>query len=160
VQVTLSNKGNYGVRAILDLAHAYGGPRRKAREIAQMMRVPQNFLAIILAELVRAGLLNATAGKEGGYTLARPPRGISLLEVVEAVEGPIVLTECLLRGISCGQDGYCAAHEAWSSAQSALMARLARVSFADLARADSALRGTGAEAGTPAAPGRRSGKPS
>jgi Rrf2 family protein len=147
MQITLGNKGDYAVRAILDLAHAYGHGRRKAREIADEMRIPQNYLAIILSEFVRAGLLVATAGKEGGYALARPPEEISLLEVVELAEGPVTLERCLLRGIPCGRNGYCAAHEAWGGAQDALVARLADTTFRDLARADDALRGSGAEAG-------------
>jgi Rrf2 family protein len=146
--MTLGRKGDYAVRAVLDLSHSYGHGRRKAREIADQMRIPQNYLAIILSEFVRAGLLHATAGKEGGYALARPPEEISLLEVVELAEGPVSLERCLLRGIPCGRNGYCAAHEAWSSAQDALSARLADTSFRDLALADDALRGSGAEAGS------------
>jgi Rrf2 family protein len=147
MQITLGSKGDYAVRAVLDLAHSYGHGRRKAREIAERMHIPQNYLSIILSEFVRAGLLVATAGKEGGYELARPPEEVSLLEVVELAEGPVSLDRCLLRGIPCGRSGYCAAHEAWGSAQAALAARLAKTTFRDLARADEALRGTGAEAG-------------
>jgi len=142
MQITLGNKGDYAVRAILDLAHAYGQGRRKAREIAEEMRIPRNYLSIILAELVHAGLITATAGKDGGYELARRPTQISLLEVVEVVEGPVTLERCLLRGIPCGGNGYCAAHETWSSAQEGLSKRLARTSFARLAREDDLLRGT------------------
>jgi Rrf2 family protein len=149
MQITLSSKGDYAVRAVLDLAKAYGR-RRKAREIAEAMLIPQNYLAIILAELVRADVLVASAGKDGGYMLARPPREISLLDVVEIAEGSVSLEQCLLRGIPCGERGYCAVHEAWSAAQTALTTKLARTSFAQLARADDALRGTGAAAGRPA----------
>jgi Rrf2 family protein len=148
MQITLGSKGNYAVRAILDLSHSYGRGRRKAREIAEAMHIPQNYLSIILSEFVLAGLLVATAGKEGGYELVRPPEDISLLEIVEIAEGPVKLEHCLLRGIPCGRNGYCAAHEAWGSAQRALTARLAETNFRELARQDEALRGSGAEAGS------------
>lgn len=134
VHIALSHRGDYAVRAVLDLAQHYGHGRRKTREIAGAMHIPQNYLSQILADLVSRGLLHATAGQAGGYELTRPPAQISLLAVVELAEGPVSLQRCMLRGIPCGSDGYCAAHEAWAAAQGALSDRLAATTFADLAR--------------------------
>lgn len=136
MQITIGRRGDYAVRAVLDLAHAYGNGRRKTREIAATMEIPRNYLPQIMAELVSAGLLLATAGKSGGYELARPPSQITLLDVVELMDGPITLSRCLLRGIPCGTDGYCAAHEAWAEAQAALAGSLASTTFEELARRD------------------------
>jgi Rrf2 family protein len=141
MEIVLGRKGDYAVRAVLDLAQHYGGGRRKAREIASAMRIPPSYLPQILAELVRAGLMVATAGKDGGYELAGPPGDITLLDVVEVAEGPVALQRCLLRDVPCARAGYCAAHDTWASAQRALTDRLAATTFADLVRKDAARRG-------------------
>jgi Rrf2 family protein len=138
VKVTLGKKGDYSVRAILDLAMYYRGGRRKAQEIATSMRIPEKFLAQILADLVRSGLIAATAGPDGGYELRRPPSQIRLLDVVEAAEGQIELQECVLRGIPCGGSDTCAVHEVWSEAQEAMSRRLRRTTFAQIVRRESA----------------------
>lgn len=147
MEISLSHRGDYAVRAVLDLAAHYGTGLRKAREIAEDMRIPKNFLSLILADLVREGILDATAGRSGGYVLALPPHEISLLRIVEIADGEITLKQCLLRGIPCGSDGYCAAHDAWAAAQDALTARLASTNFATLAIANARLHGTPAAAG-------------
>jgi Rrf2 family protein len=157
VNITLSRRGDYAIRAILDVALHHGAGRRKTREIAEAMNVPPNYLSQILAILVRKGLLVAAAGQDGGYELARPPQDVSLLDVVEAVEGPATLQRCLLRGIPCGSDGTCAVHAAWSGAQQALTDRLAATTFAALAANGNALRAdTPTPPSSPAPAGRAS----
>jgi Rrf2 family protein len=133
MQASLGRKGDYSVRAVLDLAR-HGGARRKAREIAGEMDIPLRYLTQILASLVQHGLLAAVAGPTGGYTLARPPQDISLLEVVEAAEGPITLEQCVLRGGPCSWQDSCPVHIPWARAQAAMATQLAATSFADLAR--------------------------
>lgn len=138
MKITLSKKGDYSVRAVLDLAVHYRKGRRKAQEIATSMRIPKKYLARILADLARSGLITATAGPGGGYELERPPSRIRLLEVVEASEGPIELRECVLRDVPCEAGQTCAVHEAWSEAQRAMEARLRKTTFAQIARRESA----------------------
>ncbi len=134
MKISLGKKGDYSVRAVLDLAMSYREGRRKAQEIATSMRIPRNYLARILADLVRSGLITATAGRDGGYELTRAPSQIRLLDVVEAAEGRIELRDCLLRGIPCGSSGTCSVHEAWAEAQEAMMQRLRRATFAEIVR--------------------------
>jgi Rrf2 family protein len=130
------------VRAVLDLARHHN-ERRKAREIAGEMDIPARYLTQILANLVQHGLLDAVAGPTGGYNLARPPKEISLLEVVEAAEGPIKLEQCVLRSGPCTWEDTCPVHIPWGRAQNALAEELAATSFADLVRSASEI-----EAGT------------
>ncbi|MFN8422665.1 MAG: Rrf2 family transcriptional regulator [Anaerolineae bacterium] len=134
MQISLSKRGDYAVRAVLDLARHEGDGRRKTREIAAAMNIPAGYLSQILAALVQSGLVVATAGRDGGYRLARPADAVSLLDVIRAIDGPVGVQECLLRGIPCGADGFCAVHEAWSRAQEALNEELASTRFAELAR--------------------------
>lgn len=139
MQMTLGSKGDYSVRAVLDLARAHKGSRRKAREISDKMDIPPKYLPQVLGDLIRAGLVESVAGPGGGYTLARPPGEISLLDVVEAAEGPVRNTKCLMRGGPCHWDDACSVHAAWAEAQEKMAAQLARTSFAELARRDAAM---------------------
>lgn len=134
MKLTLEKSGDYAVRAVLDLALHYGMGRRKNREIAEAMDVPSSYLAQLLAKLVRAGVVQATAGQDGGYELAREPADVTLLEVVQAVE-ETSLRECVLRGGPCRLDGTCAVHDAWADAREALQAQLGATSFASIAEA-------------------------
>jgi Rrf2 family transcriptional regulator, iron-sulfur cluster assembly transcription factor len=140
MRLELGRRGDYAVRAMVDLARNHdGGGRRKTRDIAEAMDVPPGYIPQILAVLVRAGLAESEAGPSGGYRLARPPATISLLDVIVAVEGDISSTECVLRGGPCRWEGVCAVHEPWSRAQEALRGELAAATLEDVARADAAL---------------------
>jgi len=136
MRIELGRKGDYAVRATLSIARWQHAGRRKAREVAAEMDIPARYLPQILAELVRAGLLRATAGPDGGYTLARPAAETSLLEVVEAAEGPLRTDVCVLRGGPCDWDAVCPLHVIWSDAERALRDRLEAATFADLASLD------------------------
>lgn len=140
MQLELGRRADYAIRAVVDLARHHGGDGRvKAREIADDMAIPRNFVPQILAELVRAGVVESVAGRSGGYRLRRPPAEISLLEVVVAVDGDITSRECVLRGGPCRWDDVCAVHVPWSRAQEALRDQLARTSFQEIAEIDAAL---------------------
>lgn len=141
MQVTLGKRGDYSVRAVLYLARHHGTGRRKAREIASEMDIPERYLPQILANLVRHGLLVAVAGPDGGYALSREPVEISLLEVVEAAEGPLVLETCLLRGGPCDWEDACPMHAPWRRAQDALIGHLRDTTFRELADRDRAIEG-------------------
>lgn len=138
MKVTHGKRGDYAVRAVLDIARheQRQGPRRKTREIAEAMSIPPAFLPQILADLVRAGVLTAAAGQHGGYALARPAAAISLLDVMEAAEGELGLTACVLRDVPCSTNGYCEVHGAWRAAQDELRASLGHTNFEVLANTD------------------------
>ena len=131
MQATLGRKGDYSVRAVLDISN-HGGIRRKSREIAEEMDIPSRYLPQILANLVDHGILTAAAGPTGGYVLARPAEEISLLDVVQAAEGPIRIDQCVLRGGPCDWGESCPIHVPWNNAISGFTDRLSETSFADL----------------------------
>lgn len=140
MRLELGRRGDYAVRAMVDLARSHDrGGRRKTRDIAEAMAIPPGYIPQILAVLVRAGLAESEAGPAGGYRLARSPETISLLDVIVAVEGDMSSTECVLRGGPCRWEGVCAVHEPWSRAQEALRAELAAATLEEVARADAAL---------------------
>jgi len=121
---------------MLVLARAYGDGRRKARHIAGTMDIPVRYLPQVMAPLVKVGLVQATAGPDGGYELTRQPGAITLLEVVEAAEGPIAGDRCLLEGGPCDWAQVCPVHEAWDRAHRILAGELRHTTFEDLARND------------------------
>lgn len=131
MQLVLGKRGDYAIRAVLDIA-AHQGSRRKAREISVRMSIPQKYLSRILADLVRAGVLRATAGQDGGYELVAPPGSVALLDVIEAVDGPTELRECLLRGTPCNTGHTCSLHDPWVEAEGAMLARLRATKFEQL----------------------------
>jgi Rrf2 family iron-sulfur cluster assembly transcriptional regulator len=131
VRLNLTRQADHALRAMAWMTGQPRGARRKAAEIAGAAGIPLPYAARILARLQREGLLDARAGHDGGYALVRSPADVTLLEVIEAIEGPLRSSSCLLRDGRCGGGGYCALHHAWSSAQSALREALADTSLAD-----------------------------
>jgi Rrf2 family protein len=131
MRLELTRRGDYAVRAMLALAARPDAERTTVREIAAAMDIPAGFLPRVMADLARAGLVTSIIGRSGGYALARPAARISLLEVVEAVEGDSRRTRCVLRGGPCGRDGHCQVHDVFFAAQDAMLATLAGATLAD-----------------------------
>ena len=136
MRVDLTRRGDYAIRAMLDLARHDHSGRRSVREIAATMDIPVRFLPQVMGDLVRAGLVEAQAGRTGGYRLRRPAIAISVLDVVEAIEGESRIRTCVLRGGPCGLDGSCDVHAVFAAAQDGLNAPLASTSLAELAGRD------------------------
>ncbi len=133
-----TRRTDYGIRALLYLA-LREGERVKAAEIAENMDVPIGFLHQVLQELQRTRLVTSRPSRSGGYSLAKSPDDITILEIVEALEGPIQADECALRGGPCHWGDVCALHWVWSSAQDALATQLASATLRKVAEDDRAL---------------------
>lgn len=135
MHLELTRRGDYAVRAMLALARAGDVGPTSVRAIATAMDIPAAFLPQVMGALGRAGLVASRTGRAGGYTLTRPPAAISLLDIIEAVEGDSRRTSCVLRGGPCGRDGHCLAHAVFTAAQQALLDRLADATLQDVAGA-------------------------
>ena len=138
MKLTPTNRTDYGIRALLHLAN-HDGSRVKAADIGAAMGIPTGFLQQVLQELQRAHLVSSRPGPSGGYQLARAPADITILEIVETLEGPIETSECALRGGPCHWDQVCALHWVWSSARAALSGSLQEATLARVAADDRAL---------------------
>ena len=148
MDVTLSKRGDYVMRAAICLARGFGDGRpRKIREVVEATDVPRSFASQILSDLVKAGIANSRAGRDGGYRLTRAPADITVLEVVEAAEGQLHLDRCALGEGPCRWQAVCPLHETWSEAAVALRQLLASVTLEAVADRDAAI-----EAGTYAVP--------
>ncbi len=128
----LSRRADYGVRAMLDIASQSPKNRLVVSEIAERQRIPVHFLAKIMPRLARAGLVRTSLGVGGGVTLATPADQISLLQIIQAIDGPLRLNLCSLdpQQCECSQD--CAALEVWCRAQAQLNETLAQTRLGDL----------------------------
>ena len=129
----ISRRTDYGVRVILDLATHTARERASTQEIAERQNIPSPFLAKIVSQLSLAGLVTTYRGAGGGVTLARPAAEISLLQVIEALEGPIRLNRCLTEPDACPQNGSCPVHDIWAKAQREMVHPLNYTTFDDLA---------------------------
>lgn len=132
MRLRLTKRTDYAIRACLLLA-VTPDVAVSSRRIAERMDIPDRFLPQVLADLGRAGLVDATAGKNGGYRLRREPATLTLLELVEAVEGPTRSEQCVLEDRACDDGRPCALHPVWSAAQSAFLRVLASTSLAEIA---------------------------
>ena len=130
MQLSLKRKGDYAVRAMISVGRHYGTGLRQARQISTEMHIPYKTLTLILAGLVAEGLLEANHGPKGGYRLARDPSEISLLDIVEAAEGPATFDHCVLRDGPCDWEETCPVHDIWARTQDALIRELASTSLA------------------------------
>jgi len=126
----ITRQADYAVRAVLYLAHLDHTERAATSTIAQEQRIPPSFLAKIVSQLSIAGLLHTSRGARGGVMLAREPKDITLLEVVEAIDGPIQLNECVGDEGTCSFGDDCPLHSVWCQAQDELVKRLKSTNFA------------------------------
>ena len=97
----ITRQADYAIRAVLYVAKLGGNQRAATRQIAQEQHIPPSFLAKIISQLSIAGLLQTTRGAHGGVMLARASENITLLDIVEAIDGPIALNECVNDKDSC-----------------------------------------------------------
>jgi Rrf2 family protein len=128
----ITRQADYAVRAILYLARTNGSQRAATSQVAQEQHIPPSFLAKIISQLSIAGLLHTSRGARGGVTLARAPKDITLLEVIEAIDGPIMLNECVGDSSTCTFDEDCPLRPVWCEAQNELVTRLKSTNFEQL----------------------------
>ena len=128
----LTRQADYAVRAVLHLARIGNSDRAATSTVAKEQHIPPSFLAKIISQLAIAGLLHTSRGARGGVMLARDAKDITLLEVVEAIDGPIRLNECVGREGACTFDESCPIKPIWCDAQEELVSRLRETNFADM----------------------------
>jgi Rrf2 family protein len=129
----ITRQADYAIRAVRYLARQGENQRAATSTVAREMKIPPSFLAKIISQLSIAGLLHTSRGARGGVSLAREAKAISLLDVVEAIDGPILLNECVGDPAGCQFTEDCAMHPIWQEAQETLVKRLRETTFASLA---------------------------
>lgn len=125
----ITRQADYALRAILYLAQLETNQRAATSQIAEEQHIPPSFLAKIISQLSIAGLIHTSRGARGGVSLARPPEAISVLEVVEAIDGPIALNECSQSPDACPFGENCPLRSLWCGTQNELVEKLRKTSF-------------------------------
>ncbi len=128
----ISTKGRYGLRILLDLALHDSGEPRLSRDIAGSQQISEKYLSRLIIALREAGLVRAIRGARGGFRLRKQPAEISLLEVVEAMEGPLSIVDCVRCPAQCGRAEACATRSAWAEINTAIRDRMSRVTLQEI----------------------------
>jgi Rrf2 family cysteine metabolism transcriptional repressor len=145
--VVLSQKSQYAVRAVFELAKRQGSGPVKTSCIAQAQCIPSRFLENILGELRQAGVVESVRGKEGGYLLARNLGQFSVGEVIRLMQGPLSVVDCTGVGDASGPGRECALRPGcvllpvWEKAHGAMMEAFDETSFEDLVDQERAASG-------------------
>ncbi|TMB99102.1 MAG: Rrf2 family transcriptional regulator [Chloroflexi bacterium] len=135
----ISTKGEYGIRALIELTNRYGEARPiQSSEIASRQKVPESYLEQLLTTLRRAGFIRSVRGPQGGHALIRPPGEIRVSDVIEALEGSIMLVDCLDETSQCNKNGGCAQRDMWAAVREAILGVLENTTIADLAERERA----------------------
>lgn len=139
--MNLSQRCQYTVRAVLELAKRYGQGPVSAAEIASRQAIPQRFLEVILNELKPTGLVESRRGVQGGYYLTHSPNRITVGQVIRLVDGPLdpVRCESDQPHASCPLMGKCALSDLWNQAREAVEAVYDATTFQDLAEREKAI---------------------
>ena len=122
----LTRAADYAVRVMVHLAGLPPSARVSRGDLSVAADCPEQFLAKVLQNLTRAGLVMSHRGNTGGFELDETHRSASVLEVIEAIEGPIRLNICLSSDHACSRQSWCPAHTVWGDAQEAHDRRTAR----------------------------------
>src|SRR6187455_1521755 len=131
----LSKKADYALIAMNHLARKQGSPTAStsARDIAERYDIPIELMAKVLQRLVRTGLLASTQGTRGGYTLSRPPKSISIADVIQAIDGPFTVTACSTEKHDCEQYSKCSVRDPLWQLRERIVAALSTVTLSEMA---------------------------
>jgi len=129
----ISRRVDYAVRIMIELG-LHEGEFMSAQRLSTRTDVPKSFLHKISVDLSKADLVRTQAGPRGGLTLGRPAAQINMLQIVEAVNGPVCLNVCLIRPQECKRDRYCPGHDFWGRIQLSLVQQLEAATLAQLVK--------------------------
>jgi Rrf2 family protein len=130
----ITRQADYALRAMLYLANHDPTKNAATSDIARIQHIPSSFLAKIISQLSIAGLIKTFRGASGGVAMARTPDKISLLEVVEAIDGPIALNECTGNVAACSFGDDCPLRPLWCETQAELVNKLKETNFAQFVK--------------------------
>jgi Rrf2 family iron-sulfur cluster assembly transcriptional regulator len=135
-RMRINTTTRYGVRALFDMVHNNRGRPTQIKDISRRQKISERYLEQIFARLLKAGLLKSKRGPRGGYMLARDPAEVSIVDVIEAAQGPIIPVACLAQDGTgdneCPLRPHCVTRHVWRETQRLLVAYFSSVTIADL----------------------------
>ena len=126
----ITRQADYALRAMIYLAKLDPTQRAATSQIAEEQKIPPSFLAKIISQLSIAGLIHTSRGARGGVSMARSPEEVSVLEVVEAIDGPISLNDCTGDPSACPFGEDCPLRPLWCETQAEMVNSLRKTTFA------------------------------
>src|SRR5690242_16575817 len=135
IRMIYSRSAEYAIRAFVHLAQVPEGKYAMVKNIAEQEDIPAHFLAKILQQLARKGLLRSSKGPTGGFALRVDAGDVRLLDIVEALDGLAPYQQCASGLSECNDDMPCSMHDSWVALRSRIMDYLGKNSIADLAKA-------------------------
>jgi len=136
----ITRAGEYGVLGLMNLARRSPGQMAMIDEVSRTERIPKSFLAKIFQSLAKAGLVRSVRGAGGGFVLIKDPAQVSVLEIIEAIEGKIVFQRCKQLKPDCDHAGGCALCGLFEQAQDGVKDVLLRTTLVDLIRQQETLQ--------------------
>jgi Rrf2 family protein len=130
----LSTRGRYGVRFMVDLASHYGKGPIFLTDVVARQNISQKYLGHLIRPLKAKGLINSQRGVKGGYVLAKPPSKITLKDVIEVVEGPLCLVDCVENAAACNRSATCIFRDVWSETSQEIAKTFASVTLSTLVK--------------------------
>ena len=131
----ISTKGRYGLRILIDLATHDPAKPRLIRDIAQSQQISEKYISRLVIDLRRAKLIRSVRGVNGGFHLARNPEGITLLEILETMEGPISVVDCVRSPEKCKRQALCPARDIWTELNDGIRQLTRRITLDDILNA-------------------------
>ena len=136
----ISTRARYGLRLMLDLALKHGKGPIFLKEVSRSQEISEKYLSNLINPLKATGLLEATRGVHGGYVLGKAPTEITMKDIVQAVEGPVCLVDCVEKPSVCNRASLCIAHELWREAADGIARVLEKYTLADMVERQKAKR--------------------
>jgi len=130
--MTVSTKGRYGLRLLLDIALHQEHGAVNLNDIAKRQQISSKYLWQVVNPLKAGGIVRVTRGARGGYMLARPAERITLCDVLELLEGPLALADCVASRASCERSADCVTREIWSELTTVIRNTLRGIALADI----------------------------
>jgi Rrf2 family transcriptional regulator, cysteine metabolism repressor len=129
----LSTKGRYGVKAMFELALHHGDEPVSIKTIAEKQNISEYYLEQLFAGLRKAKLIKSVRGAQGGYVLAKPPVDITVADILNVLEGPIEISECITdEDSSCSNVNYCATRLLWIKVSDSVNQVINSISLQDM----------------------------
>ncbi|MBQ8753428.1 MAG: Rrf2 family transcriptional regulator [Lentisphaeria bacterium] len=131
----ISTKGRYGLRILIDLAHQDNSKPRLIRDIAQTQQISEKYISRLVIALRQAGLIRSVRGVNGGFHLAKNPKEITLLEVIEVMEGPVSIVECVKYEPVCARRNLCGVRTIWQQLNGNIRSMMKEITLEDILEA-------------------------
>ncbi len=132
----ISTKGRYGLRILLDLARHENGNPRLIRDIAESQQISEKYISRLIIDLRRAGMVRSIRGAKGGFRIAKNPKEVTLLDIVEVMEGPLSIVDCVRAPEKCPRNHGCVTRETWDNLNADIRESMRKVTLLDIIEND------------------------